>query len=83
MSAPKIFLIAFYLIGLAVGIFGGSSIALLVVGLTLAAHVLEFVVFRGVFRQDGGSMGEHFGQTLLFGFFHIKDVKERVEAGTS
>jgi uncharacterized protein YhhL (DUF1145 family) len=49
--------------------------------LTLAAHVLEFAVFRKTFEKAEGSMPEHFLMTLALGMFHIQDVKTQTEAG--
>lgn len=49
--------------------------------LTLAAHVLEFAVFRKIFEKAGGSLPEHFLMTLALGMFHIQEVKAQTEAG--
>ena len=46
------------------------------VWLTLAAHVVEFLVKRSLFEQVGGSMGHHFLQTLIYGLFHWKPLEE-------
>lgn len=51
-----------------------------VFGLMFAAHVIEFVVNRSVFERAGGSMGHHFVQTMIYGLFHWKPIKERQEA---
>jgi len=51
--------------------------------LTLAAHIVEFVVKRPLFEKVGGSMGDHFLQTLIYGFFHWKPLEEQLEAETS
>ena len=45
-------------------------------GLTFLAHVVEFVLKRGVFEQVGGSMGHHFVQTMIYGLFHWKPLEE-------
>lgn len=47
---------------------------------TLAAHVLEFVVKRPVMEAAGGSMGHHFVQTLIYGLFHWKPLEDRAKA---
>jgi uncharacterized protein YhhL (DUF1145 family) len=41
----------------------------------LAAHALEFVLFGRTLARLGGSMGHHFVQVLLYGFFHIQLAK--------
>jgi len=51
-----------------------------VFGLTFAAHVIEFLVNRSVFERAGGSMGHHFVQTMIYGLYHWKPIKERLEA---
>lgn len=47
-------------------------------GLTLAAHVIEFIVHRSLFQRAGGSMLHHFVQTLIYGLFHWTPIKERL-----
>lgn len=49
----------------------------------LVAHLVEFVVNRQLFEREGGSMGHHFVQTMLFGLLHWKPIKERFEAEDS
>lgn len=44
--------------------------------LTLAAHVVEFLVKRPLFEKVGGSMGHHFVQTLIYGLFHWKPLED-------
>ncbi len=43
---------------------------------TLAAHLAEFVVKRGVMERAGGSMGNHFVQTMIYGLFHWKPIED-------
>ncbi|MCP4038809.1 MAG: hypothetical protein GY944_01200 [bacterium] len=50
-------------------------------GLTLLAHVVEFIVYRSLFERAGGSMFHHFVQTMIYGLFHWTPIKERLEAG--
>ena len=50
-----------------------------VFGITLVAHLVEFVVFRSLFERAGGSMGHHFVQTMIYGLFHWTPIKERLE----
>ena len=44
--------------------------------LMLIAHVVEFVIKKSVMEKAGGSLGQHFAQTLLFGMFHWKPLEE-------
>ena len=43
---------------------------------TLVAHVAEFAVKRSVMVQAGGSMANHFLQTLIYGLFHWKPLED-------
>lgn len=49
--------------------------------LTLAAHLVEFVVKRPVMQAAGGSMAHHFVQTLIYGLFHWKPLEVAAKAG--
>ncbi len=50
----------------------------------LAAHLVEFAIFGRKLEAAGGSMGQHFWKTLVYGFFHIKRVEaEAGEAGAA
>jgi hypothetical protein len=51
--------------------------------ITLVAHLVEFFVNRSVFEREGGSLGHHFVQTLIYGLFHWKPIKERLDAEAS
>ncbi len=51
--------------------------------LTLVAHVVECFMNLGLFRRAGGSMAHHIVQTLIYGLFHWKPIKEGLEAGES
>lgn len=44
------------------------------------AHAVEFGVFSHLFREAGGSMLQHFTQTLAFGLFHVREVRQQLEA---
>ncbi|MBW2241249.1 MAG: hypothetical protein JRH01_04625 [Deltaproteobacteria bacterium] len=48
---------------------------------TLVAHVVEFVVKRPVMEAAGGSMAQHFLQTLIYGLFHWKPLEDAARAG--
>ena len=39
-------------------------------------HFAEFVVKRDVMARAGGSMGNHFVQTMIYGFFHWKPLED-------
>jgi uncharacterized protein YhhL (DUF1145 family) len=47
--------------------------------ITLAAHALEFLVFGRGLPRHGGTMGHHFVQVMLYGFFHIRLVQLEAE----
>ena len=51
-----------------------------VFGLTLLAHIVEFIVLRSLFERAGGSMGHHFVQTLIYGLFHWTPIKQRLDS---
>lgn len=72
--------------GAAAILFGDASIARIghmAVWLTLAAHILEFLVMRGVLEKAGGSMTTHFIGTLIYGLFYWMPIKKRVESGAA
>ena len=43
----------------------------------LAVHLGEFFLKRNVMQAAGGSMGNHFFQTMLFGFMHWKPLERK------
>lgn len=43
----------------------------------VVAHLAEFVLKRDVMVKAGGSMGNHFVQTLIYGFFHWKPLEDQ------
>lgn len=49
-------------------------------GLTFLVHVVEFIVYRSLFQRAGGSMLQHFVQTMIYGLFHWTPIKERLES---
>jgi len=68
---------------LAAMFFGSGGVATAgqwVFGLTFLAHVVECIVYRSLFERAGGSMFHHFVQTMIYGLFHWKPIKERLEA---
>ena len=71
-------------LGAAAAIFWGSSwvstAGHVTFWATLAAHVTEFFVKRPVMKAAGGSMGHHFVQTLIYGFFHWKPLEDPTRA---
>ena len=48
----------------------------LIFWVTLLAHVVEFFVKRSVMEAAGGSMAQHFLQTLIYGLFHWKPLED-------
>jgi hypothetical protein len=68
---------------LAAMIFGSGWIATVgqwAFGLTFVAHLIEFFLNRPLFVKAGGSMGHHFVQTMIYGFFHWTSIKKQLEA---
>ena len=57
-----------------------ATIGQWVFGLTLLAHIVEFIVLRSLFERAGGSMGHHFVQTLIYGLFHWTPIKQRLDS---
>ncbi len=62
----------------AVGPFGRA-----VFGLLLAVHLVEFVVFLGLYRRAGGSLWRHFHRTVVFGVLHKAETEQQLAAGSS
>ena len=56
---------------------GLATVAKWVLILVFAAHFVEFVVKRDVMTKAGGSMGNHFVQTMIYGLFHWKPLEEQ------
>lgn len=46
-------------------------------------HVVEFFVKKSVLEKAGGSMGQHFVQTLIYGLFHWKPLEEQQASAAS
>jgi len=46
-------------------------------------HVVEFVLKRGVMERAGGSLFEHFVQTMLFGLLHWKPLEDAQAAAAA
>lgn len=62
---------------------GSGSVATLgtyVFWLTILAHLVEFFVNRSLFEKADGSLGHHFVQTMIYGLFHWKPIKARLES---
>ncbi len=43
----------------------------------MVVHLVEFFLKRNVMQAAGGSMGNHFLQTMLFGFMHWKSLQRK------
>lgn len=57
-----------------------ASVAQVVFALLAVTHIAEFFVKRDVLTRAGGAMGQHFVQTLIYGFFHWKPLEESQNA---
>lgn len=83
MSAGKIGALVVYAI-LAVlavtqaGTSTGAVVNWIIVGL-LAAHVVEMVVLFRLCRQASGSLAGNLFNVLLFGYFHMVEMKASVQ----
>jgi hypothetical protein len=65
-------------------LFGGGWVAIaghFVFWVTLLAHLAEFVAQRSLFQRAGGSMAQHFVQTLIYGLFHWTPIRQRLADG--
>ena len=73
--------IVIYLVLAAVAvIYAGTSIAqwiLWIFIVLLITHFAEFLLKRQVMQAAGGSMLNHFVQTMLFGFVHWKPLENK------
>lgn len=68
-----------YIVGVALILADAGTLATIarwVLVVTFAAHLLEFIVKRGVMEKAGGSMGHHFIQTMIYGLFHWKPLED-------
>ena len=45
-------------------------------------HIVEFFVKKSVLEKAGGSMAQHFLQTLIYGLFHWKPLEEQQAAAS-
>jgi hypothetical protein len=57
----------------------GSTTSQAIIWLFIALgviHFIEFVLKRDTLRAAGGSMGNHFLQTMLFGFVHWRPLEK-------
>ena len=71
--------LAAYLLGSGwISTIGGGLFALL-----LIAHLVEFFMNYSLFQKAGGSMVNHFVQTMIYGLFHWTPIKEEREGGSS
>lgn len=81
MTKQKWGAVVFYLVLIAAAVMLAPGTATTVIvwflGVTLIAHVIEFLVKFGVMKQAGGSMAGHFVQTLLFGFMHWRPLEKK------
>ena len=51
-----------------------------ILGLSFAVHIVEFFVNLPLFRRAGGSLANHFFQTLIYGLFHWTPIKQRLDS---
>jgi uncharacterized protein YhhL (DUF1145 family) len=53
-----------------------ATISQVVFALLFVAHLAEFFVKKEVLTKAGGSMGNHFVQTLIYGMFHWQPLED-------
>lgn len=73
-----------WIVSLAAAVVGSGWIALIgkiVFGFLVVAHLAEFLINYKLFKKEGGSMVNHFVQTMIYGLFHWTPIKERLEPG--
>jgi hypothetical protein len=46
------------------------------IAILVVVHFAEFVLKRDVMTRAGGSMGNHFVQTMIYGFLHWKPLED-------
>ena len=64
------------IVGIVFGTGTLATAAQVVLVLLAVTHIAEFFVKRDVLTRAGGTMGQHFIQTLIYGFFHWKPLEE-------
>ena len=78
MAAPKVLLLGVWILCLAAVLMGGGgwflALCRMVFWLMIVVHGVECLVFLGRLRQAPGSVASHLAQTLLFGFFHVREL---------
>jgi hypothetical protein len=78
--------LVFWFVLLTASIFGSGWLATgaraLFWGMALI-HIVEFFAKKSVLEKAGGSLGNHFVQTLIYGLFHWKPLEEQQQAAAS
>ena len=62
-----------------------ATVSQVTFALLVVAHIAEFFMKKDILTAAGGSMGNHFVQTLIYGLFHWKPLEEaqnRKDAGS-
>ncbi len=86
MSIAKVGVLAFWAY-CAICFFVDSNSSFVMMGrlffwATAIAHVAEFAMFFGLFRESGDSLGVHFARTMTFGLFHIREVRAQLSTSS-
>ena len=83
MTAPKAALVIFWLVAFACFFVRHETTVALVGRIAfwsmLAIHLIEFVAFRELMRGSANGLFGNLTGTLLFGMFHIQEVRAEVE----
>ncbi len=72
-----------YLLGMMLGSGTVATVANFAFFGTAAAHVVEFLAKKSVMEKAGGSMGQHFLQTMIYGLFHWRPLEAQQASAAS
>lgn len=61
----------------------GGRIGRIAFGVTLAAHFVEYFIYRPTLQKAEGSLAHHFWQVMIFGMFHFEEVEAELSQGGS
>jgi uncharacterized protein YhhL (DUF1145 family) len=59
-----------------------AAIGRILFGILVAVHLIECVVFLPRFRTAPDSLWSHIGKTMLYGVFHLREVKTAPQENT-
>ena len=86
MTAQQVFVIASWIGSVALWWLASGWLSMagqVTFWLLLVSHPLEFIAKRKLFVRLGGSMGQHFVRTMIFGLFYWRPLEKQLEAGST